>query len=171
MASITDQCPTCGVEPRSISSGDATVALRSYPRRYRVLLVRPDDEEGARVVTTRPGPDEWSALEHAAHAADVADAVSTAIQRVRVHDQPQVDIDAGQPRAGHVDDVVERVTSAFQSLAEEAERFQGEDWRRSAQLPDGQSVSALDLVRHAVHAGAHHRREIERVVERVRGRR
>jgi hypothetical protein len=65
--------------------------------------------------------------------------------------------------------VVNRLKAAFEGLADEVERFHGEDWRRTAQLPDGETVTALDLVRHAVHAGAHHRREIERAVSRVRG--
>jgi hypothetical protein len=133
-----------------------------------VLLVRPDDEEGARVVKSRPTPDEWSALEHAAHAADVADAAAEAVYQTRITEEPQVSLDVGAPQPGHVDDVVARVKGSFERLAQEGDAFRGDDWGRAAQLSTGETVTALDLVRHAVHVGAHHRREVERVIDRVR---
>ena len=165
---LTDRCPTCGLDPRSVSPGDAAVALRSYPRRYRLLLVRPDDEEGARVVTQRPAPDQWSALEHAAHVAGVAEAVAEAVERIRVHDVPAVSLDHGSPRAETVDDVLDRLAASHERLATLVDRIQGKEWQRPGRLPGGETATALDLVRHAVHAGAHHRREIERVVATVR---
>ncbi|MDP9072230.1 MAG: DinB family protein, partial [Actinomycetota bacterium] len=99
MASIVDRCPTCGIDPRTVSPSDAVVALRSYRRRYRALLVRPDDEEGAEVVRRRPAPDRWSAVEHAAHVADVFETTAEALHTIRVHDDPVVTVEPGAPRA------------------------------------------------------------------------
>ncbi len=168
MASLTNRCPTCGLDPATVSPTDAVVALRSYPRRYRALLVRPDDEEGADVVTRRPAADRWSALEHAAYVAQVFEAVADAIGALLVHDDPQVAVDPGAPRAAPVDQVVHRLVLGGERLAGSVEHLGAEDWRRSGRLPTGEAVTALDLLRHAVHAGAHHRREAERVINEVR---
>ena len=165
---LTERCPVCGIDPRSINPADAGAAVRSFPRRYRILLVRPDDEEGAGVVTRRPTPEGWSALEHAAHVADVARAVANALGAVRIHDDPPVDIRVGPPGQAPVDDVVDRLASDFQRLASVMDGFEGSEWQRTGRLPSGQQVTAIDLVRHAVHVGAHHRREIDRVMAKVR---
>jgi hypothetical protein len=168
MASITDRCPTCGIDPRTVNPPDAVVALRSYPRRYRALLVRPDDEEGADIVTRRPAPDRWSALEHAAHVTDVLGLVHDAVGTIRLHDVPEVAIEPGPPRAGPVDDVVGALAATSERLAGLIGELSDDDWKRAGRLPTGEAVTILDLVRHAVHVGAHHRREIERVLREVR---
>ncbi len=154
-----------------MSPADAVVALRSYPRRYRALLVRPDDDEGADVVTRRPAAGRWSALEHATHVAQVFEVVAEAVRALRLHDDPEVQVEPGLPSAGTVDEVVARVGAGAERLAGIVEELAGDDWRRSGRLPTGETVSALDVVRHAVHAGAHHRREAERAVNEVRRRR
>ena len=147
---------------------DASAAVRSYPRRYRRLLVRLDDEEGAGIVTRRPAAGEWSALEHAVHVADVMEAVGQAVERVQVLDDPSINVDVGPPRQAPVDDVLRRLGAASERLASTANDIAGKDWQRSGRLPDGERVTALSLVRHAVHVGAHHRRAMERVMSKVR---
>ena len=171
MASITNRCPTCGLDPRTVTPADAVVALRSYPRRYRALLVRPDDEEGAEVVTLRPAPDRWSALEHAAHVAQVFETAADAVRALRRHDDADVVVEPGPPSLGSVDQVTNWLGAGAERLAGVVEELRGDDWKRSGRLPTGEAVTALDVVRHAVHAGAHHRREAERVVNEVRRRR
>ncbi len=168
MALLDGRCPVCGLDLATVKPPDGLAAIRSYPRRYRRLLVRLDDEEGARIVTRRPAPDEWSALEHAVHVADVIEAVGEALERVQVHDDPSIDVDVGQPRPAPVDDVLQRLAAASERLASLADNITGKDWQRSGRLRDGERVTALSLVRHAVHVGAHHRRAIERVMSKVR---
>lgn len=168
MALLPGRCPDCGLDPRTVKPPDASAAVRSYPRRYRRLLVRLDDEEGAGIVTRRPGPGQWSALEHAAHAGDVIVAVAEAIERLQVHDEPTVAVEVGPPRPAPVDEVLDRLASGAERMASLLDGIKGKDWHRRGRLPDGEQVTALDLARHAVHVGAHHRREIERVMAKVR---
>jgi uncharacterized damage-inducible protein DinB len=168
MALLDGRCPVCGLDLRTVRPPDALAAIRSYPRRYRRLLVRLDDEQGADIVTRRPGPGEWSALEHAVHVADVIEAVGEALERVQVHDDPSVDIEVRSPRSAPVDDVVRRLTAASDRLMSTAANVTGKDWQRGGRLPSGERVTALSLLRHAVHVGAHHRREVERVLSTVR---
>ena len=40
-----DRCPTCGFDPATVAPSDAAVAARSFPRRYREVLERRDEEE------------------------------------------------------------------------------------------------------------------------------
>ena len=168
MAFLDRRCPVCGLDPTTVRPPDAVVAIRSYPRRYRRLLVRLDDEEGAGVVTRRPGPGQWSALEHAVYVADVLEAVGRALERVRVHDGPSIDIEVRAPGPEPVDAVLSRLEAASEHLASVADAMAGKDWQRSGRVPAGEPVTALALLGHAVHVGAHHRREIERVMATVR---
>ncbi len=168
MTSGKGRCPVCGLDPSSVKPPDASAALRSYPRRYRRLLVRLDDEEGARIVVQRPGPGQWSAVEHVAHVADVLDAVGEAVQSVQLHGDPSVSVTVGPPRAQAVDAVLSRLTTGCDHLATLVDGIEGRDWQRAGRLPTGERVTALDLARHAVHVGAHHRRLTERVMGTVR---
>ncbi len=168
MRLLDGRCPVCGIDPTTVRPPDAVAAIRSYPRRYRRLLVRLDDEEGAGIVTRRPAPDQWSALEHAVHVADVMEAVDAAVERVQLHDDPSIAVDVGPPRPELVDDVLRRLGAASERLAERAVDIAGKDWQRGGRLPDGERVTALSLVRHAVHVGAHHRRAMEQVMSTVR---
>ncbi len=160
-------CPVCGLDPRTVKPPDAAAALRSYPRRYRRLLVRLDDDEGARVVTQRPGPGRWSALEHSAHVADVMGAVAEAVERIQLHDDPSVEVDVTPPRAGPVDEVLARIRTESDGLATRVDRIEGREWQRFGRLPSGHQITTMDLVRHAVHVGTHHRRLVEEVMATV----
>jgi hypothetical protein len=147
-----------------VTPADAAVAVRSYPRRYRAVLVRPDDEDGAEVVR-RPGPDGWSALDHAAHAASSLDAAAEALRLVSIEEQPLVALAPERPeRAGGVDEVLGRLAAAAERAAAVIERVQGKDWERRGRLHEDESVTALDLAKHAVHEGVHHLRAAERAV-------
>ena len=168
MAPSAEPCPVCGLDPRSVKPVDAAAAIRSFPRRYRLLLVRLDDEEGAGIITRRPGPGQWSALEHAVRVADVLEAARVALERIQLHDDPSVNIDVKPPRTTPVDEVLARLQAGSERLASTIDGIKGKDWQRRGRLPDGATVTAIDVVRHAVHLGAHHRRELEAVLSRVR---
>lgn len=147
---------------------DASAALRSYPRRYRRLLARLDDDEGARVVRERPGTGRWSALEHGAHVADVMGAVAKAVEQVQLRDEPSVDVGVGPPRTAAVDEVLDRIRTECDGLAARVDNIEGRQWQRHGWLRSGLQVSTMDLVRHAVHVGTHHRRVVGEVMATVR---
>jgi hypothetical protein len=167
VAALTDRCPVCGIDPRSVTSRDAVVALRSFPRRYRELLVRPAHGERPEIVTGRPPGGAWSALEHASHAAAVIDAVSDALLAVQVHDSPEVSLEAGPSWTASVEEVLVGLGLSCERLADAAAEISGASWNRTGRLVDGAEVTALDLMRHAVHVGAHHLRQAQHVVEQL----
>ena len=158
------RCSQCGFDDSSVTPADAAVALRSYPRRYRAVLVRPDDEDGAEVVL-RPAEDGWSALDHAAHAATSLRTAAEALRLASIEEAPLVALAPERKEAaGPVDDVLADLADAAEAAAGAVERIKGKDWERPARLNEGESVTAIDLARHAVHEGVHHLRAAEHAV-------
>jgi hypothetical protein len=149
-------CPTCGFDPRTVSPSDAAVAARSYPRRYRALLVRAEDEQDR--VTRRPAPDRWSAVEHGAFVAASLAAATDAVNRYAVSDNPVVDLDPGEPSALSVEATLTRIEDAATALANAIERYPADRW----------SSGGLDAARHGVHMGSHHLREAQRAIDDAR---
>lgn len=94
-------------------------------------------------------------------------AVDEAVGRIQVHDEPSIVVGVGPPRPGPVDHVLGRIRTEAERLAARAEGIEGRDWLRCGRRPSGQQVSAMDLVRHAVHVGAHHRTVMEGVMAAV----
>lgn len=170
MPSAGGRCPDCGFDPSRVSPSDAAVAARSFPRRFRALLVRPDDEDPA-IVHRRPAGDGPSAVGHALAAAGGMAAAAGALGRVLTADDPTVDLGSGPPPAADepaLEVVLDRVAAAAGVLAAAVEGTSASEWARPGRLPGGEEVTALDLARAGVHAGAHHLRAAERTLARVR---
>ncbi len=170
MALPAGRCPECGFDPPTVSPSDAAVAARSFPRRYRALLVRPDDDD-PEIVHRRPGG-EPSAAEHAVSGASGMAAAAEALRSIRISDGPTVDVD-GPPAAAAggttpLDTILERLAAAAGGLADSIEPLRGDEWKRTAVTPGGAKVTALDVARHGVHAGVHHLRAAERAIARAR---
>ena len=171
-------CPDCGLDYSTISPGDALVAVRSFPRRYRALLTTLDQEEGPdSILHRRPEPGTWSAVEYTAHLADVIDDLAAAIRRVVVGDHPRVrrwdpDQRAAEERYGEQDreQVLAALEAACARLAGVLDSVDPGDWTRSGTMDWGER-DAVTLARDAVHEGAHHLRDLERGLRAVRGRR
>lgn len=176
MALASGRCPECGFDPSKVSPSDAAAAARSYPRRWRGLLVRPDDDD-PEIVRRQPAPGEPSAVDHAALAAAGMAAATQALDRVRVHEGAAVDLGpppgpgravAGAGDGFNLEDVLALVARSAGALAAAVEEVHGDEWARTGVLPDGGPVHALDVARAGVHAGAHHLRAADRVLSRVR---
>jgi len=169
-------CPGCGFDGARLGPQDAAAALRSFPHRYRTVLKLPDDEERPDdVLHRRPRKGGLSAIEHAAWAsAGIAEA-GEALRLVLIKDRPLVSVPpidpAGEvPGAGlSADEVLARLGSAAEPLAQLADRTHGDEWKRSGVTPDGSTTTALGLLVVAVHFGAHHLREADRTLNQVAG--
>ncbi len=171
------RCPECGLDYDTVSPGDALVAVRSFPRRYRALLTVLDPEEdGESVLRRRPAPGTWSAVEYTAHVADVLDELAAAIRRIVVVDHPTIhtadaDQRAAEQRYGDWEaaEALFALEHACARLAEVLEGVDPGDWTRTGTLDWGER-DALTLARTAVHEGAHHLRDVQRGLQAVRGR-
>jgi hypothetical protein len=145
-------CPQCGFDGSTVSPADATVALRSFPRRFRELLAPdPDDADPALFV-------------EAGRAAEAIRAIGADLHAVLVTDDPMVSTDTAVATSpidpGDATTALDRLAAAATQVADEASRQAADAWHRRGRRPSG-SVTALDLLREAVHAGIHHLRVIQ----------
>lgn len=173
---MAGQCPGCGYLANKVGPADAAAAAQSFPRRFRGLLVRIDDDD-PEIVHRRPAGGEPSALDHTAAAADGMAAAAHAL--IQIDAQPGAGVDLGPPPrpdqpvagaagGGRLDQVLDRLGESAGQLVNAFHRFHGDAWAHPGTLADGTAVTALDVARAGVHAGAHHLRAAERVLERVR---
>lgn len=142
-------CPVCGFDPSSLTPPDAIVALRSFPRRYRELLLGEDDE---------PRPE---VLVEAGRAAAAIASITDDLERVLVTDDapvrsaPSVATDALDP--GDPSTALDRLTAVTTRAAALASSQPPDAWTRKGVRSSG-PVTAGELLREAVHAGVHHLR-------------
>jgi hypothetical protein len=158
-------CPTCGYDTAGLTPPDAAVAVRSFPRRLRELLVAAEDDEEGR--STRPGPDGWSAADHAAAAAAGLNQVAALLRQVSVSDDPVLQPpapDAGTPSGASVAGALDALEAGSRALATAIDAVKGGDWRRVGHQLDGRAWTALDLARLGVHVGVHDLRAAERIL-------
>ncbi|HEV2088535.1 MAG TPA: DinB family protein [Cryptosporangiaceae bacterium] len=154
------------------------MSVRSFPRRYRGLLVAPGSADGPDAVfRRRPNPSTWSALEYTAHVADRLDHLGPAVRRTTFENQPVIEVfDNEQRAADKAYNVLDRtevlgwLDFACAELASVLEAVNADDWTRTA-LVAGSPRDALTIARDGVHEGSHHLRDVQQVLAAVRGRR
>jgi hypothetical protein len=156
----TGTCSTCGFVPDKVDPTDAVVALQSFQSRWRsALALHLDDADPEAILTGRQAPMEWSALEHAGHVRDVLHALDIRVQRVLREDEPVLPETHVTPPAGANEQGMAVILAALTLSADQfAETVRGISelrWYRRGRRA-GTLVSALDLVREAVHEGSHH---------------
>ena len=169
-------CAECGYDPASVSPADAVVAIRSFPRRYRAPLTRfLKGEDGDVVLRQRPDPTGWSALEYAAHVRDAFRFGAHILRRVFSEDRPffaDVDPDRVAMDMGYNTQdptvVADELQQRAERLADVVEGAPADAWDRTAQFGRRGDVTALWVVRYAVHEGNHHLLDVGRVLRAVR---
>ena len=160
-------CPECGYDSHTVSPGDAVVALRSYSKRYRALLSGMDENDAA--VSLEKTPSGWSAADHAVHLADLYELSGVAIERITTSDGAAVDLEPPAPNATNLDEVLVHLSKAASGLATTIDNVKGgKSWKRTGQA-GGTSVTALQVVQHAVHEGVHHLKEAQHAIDEARG--
>ena len=153
-------CTTCGFVADEVTPADAVVRQQSFPSRWRAALaIHLDDPDPEAVLTGRPAPMAWSALEHAGHVRDVLHALDIRLQRIIREEQPVLPETHVTPPAGANEQgmavVLAALTVSTDQLAETIARVPSSSWTRTARRA-GKTISALDLVHEAVHEGTCH---------------
>lgn len=163
----TAPCPDCGFSSAGMTAEEAVAALRSAPQRWRTALALDlghDDPEALLEAQPSGG---WSALEHAGYARDVLHALDIRIQRVLREECPVLPGTHVTPPAGANEQGMAVVLAAQgvsdDQLARTIETTTASAWSRSG-LRAGRRVTALDLVREAVHADQHHLRQAKEAI-------
>ncbi len=132
---------------RSLTPADAAVAVRSFPRRFRAVFARPDDDERFEPdeVARRPGPEGTTAVEHLLAAIALVEALPDA---------------AGSAPADS--------GTAVTALLERLETVAGDAARRIEAVPNDQWGSRLETTQDGVAEVATRLRSATAVLESVR---
>ena len=172
-----EPCQECGFDPDSVSPATAADAVRAFARRYRAPLTRfLPDEDGGTVLRARPEGGGWTALEYAAHVADVFALFGRRVEQLRAADGATlevVDHDAvvrsGAYEGLEPSTVAERVDDAANALADAFSGLTAEEWSHCGTRV-GEPRSMLELARRAVHEGSHHLLDVGRALRAARHR-
>ncbi len=168
-------CPECGVDYGTLHPPFAINAIKSFPRRYTEALEPASaSEDNEKVIRTRPAPDVWSALEYTVHIADSLGEFAVVVGRMYDEDKPTLDFtdpdQAATAEKYNEQDktgVLARMKTNAADLVKQAERVDGEGWKRTATFSWGDR-DLLTMLQNAVHEGVHHLRDIEKGLEQVR---
>lgn len=169
----TGPCRVCGFDPDGLATTDAPVAARSIARRWRELFDHAGQDDGAHSLLHQRAPSGWSAVERAAHVAEVFGRKAERLRQVWERETPPLDevgIDAARADTGAADpsDTVAAVAADAEHLARVLERYEDGGWDRIG-IRRGQPVNAVQLAREAIHEGAHHLRLCEHDIEALAG--
>ena len=172
LPSETHVCEDCGFDYASVAVDEACEEILALPSRVRdAALAVP-----ARLRRLRPSPETWSVVGYACHLRDVYAVSTIRLHRARTEDQPALepmlnDLRALRFRYDERDlaAVLDELAATATGFCEEVEAVPGDQWdRRVTRLP-GESRTARWLVRHALHEGRHHLRDITAVARAVSG--
>jgi hypothetical protein len=150
-------------EVGELAPKDAAVAIRSIPRRFREVFAQlePDDD-----------PRAWRAVvEHAIVARDAMETTAGHLRHVLIEARPElheVTVDGAHVAVtADVKAILADLQRAAEGLARTIDSVDAGDWRRPAVL-NGNEVTALDIVRHAVLQSVSHLRMAEQAATRAK---
>lgn len=159
-------CTSCDIAYADVAEDDAVAGIRSVPDAVASAVAALPDA----ALRRRPEPGVWSVLEYTAHLRDVYATFLVRLHRARTEDHPTLDPMFGDLRAQRlryndlpVDAVLAELALAAQGFCEEVADTRDDEWTRTVRRLPGEDRTALWLVRHAMHEGVHHVRDIERI--------
>lgn len=158
---------------------DAVVALRSLPRRYRGLFAGLGEDESPDALAHRVGTGGRSALDHIAHASRTLSTAHRTLEQVLVSDDPRLDpVDADttereaemQP-GGSLEERLLELQLDSERLADRSEHVRAAEWARTGRYDDGTTVTAADVLWHAVDESVASLKSAEKTLAEARAQR
>jgi hypothetical protein len=145
-----------------LSPADGAVTLRSLDRRFR-SAVRPIEDPDIEIWAEIPGPDGHSAADHVAAASRNLTLHRNALHQIAVRPDPFLDeavMSADERQWSHTAGTqaveLDALGDTGSALADEVDGTAPADWARTARVPGGQTVEAIDILREAVRSALHH---------------
>ncbi len=169
-------CPECGIDYGTLHPPFAINTLKSLPRRYTEALEPRGDEDHEKIIRTRPAPEVWSAMEYAAHVADLMEAFTTVVRRMYAEDNPDLsdafrdeNEQAATDKYNEQDKaaVLARLSDGVDRLVDAAGDVDANGWTRMASFGWGDR-DLLTMLQNSVHEGVHHLQDIEKGLAKVR---
>ena len=155
-------CPVCGVDESALTLGDATDAIRTFPRRFREgLAVVPGG-----LVGIRPEGEAASMLGFAVLAREQLELLAGYLPSVLAGGEPAFppgNVAVARPGwAVNTDLVLAGITAACDDLVAQITDVPLAAWSRPFTIGDD-AHTAIWIPRRAAHDGAHHLRDLTRV--------
>lgn len=152
---VGSACAACGFLYTPVTTAEAVTLLLDLPTEYRAALNVPDDD-----LRSRRDDDGWSAIEYAAHAAEVLHSTRKRLVLVferddRVVTPPHLEAVRASASTAPPELVLASVTAACRDLARLVGAVPDAVWEHSARR-DGEMVTARDLLTDALHEARHH---------------
>jgi hypothetical protein len=157
------------------SPRDGSVALRSFPRRYREAFTLPDgrlDDEHA----ARNGSSGQTPFDLVVNTVRTLSLLERALEQIQHTDAPVLHPAVMNAAAREFDpsthgalaDVLEELEQVAPAFAERADRMHGDEWNRTGTLAGGRETTALDVLQEAVRTGSDNLRTIEALLAELR---
>lgn len=162
---------------RHLAPSDAAVAVRSFPRRFRSVLARPDDEDrwDPDEIGRRLSSDGTSAADHVLAADGVLALVDRALEQSVGHDEVLHPALADLAGASWDDDhtpvpaLLDQLAATADRCAARIESVPTDAWDLQARIAGADAtVGLLTLVQEAVGVVADHLRTTQRILAEVR---
>ncbi len=165
-----------GLDLTNLSPADAVAALRSYPRRFRAVLVPLADDPTVADRLVRVGPEGRSALDVTADVARTIVLLDGALAQALVRDDAVLHPAVTDPAARQwdgaptdLDGTLVLLDDGCASMADRAERAPSAAWYRTSTVAGSdRSIEAFDLLREAVRVGGDGLRAVERTLAALR---
>jgi MOSC domain-containing protein YiiM len=164
-----ERCDECQFDSADWTTHDLVGTITALGPWWRetVRWLNPD------VLSVRPAPLRWSALEYAIHSRDLTGllgqlfhAVLT-VEDLELSSQPPAVARAGDPQpVEDVAGVIDELDNNANRFGRRAAKVKDEGWRRTLRL-DGETVDAADVLAHAVHDATHHLMDVGRGLHRL----
>ncbi|MFN8028131.1 MAG: hypothetical protein U0W40_17735 [Acidimicrobiia bacterium] len=152
-------CDDCGYRFAPIGPTEAIAVLLDLPTVYRAALNAPDDD--LRRTTDADG---WTAIEYAAHAAEVLHSTRKRLVLVFERDDrpvspPHLEAVRASARGAQPELVLASVSAACRDLAQLVGGVPDSVWDHTARIgdrTDGETLTARELLSDALHEAQHH---------------
>jgi DinB family protein len=161
-------CPECGLIASSVAEGDLGAAIVEEAQQWDELLTRLSE---APLLSARPEPGVWSALEYAGHVRDTltlfADRIQLAIEienpRFEYQDQEAAAIDR-RYNAADPWEVATAIGANAERFAQILDTVPSDAWVRGGTRQEDEFFDIGLLARFALHEVRHHRVDAEHSV-------
>lgn len=164
------------VDTSSLSPSDGAVALRSLPRRYREATALRDGDNDRRIYES-PGILAVSVLDLTVNTVRSLTLLRRALEDALVSEKPTLhpatldrdERDFDSVAHGHLSSVLDELDDVAPEFADRIEHLPSAEWARTASVPGGTEVTALQLLQEAVSTAIDNLRDVEVTMRQLRG--
>jgi MOSC domain-containing protein YiiM len=156
-----ERCDECRFDATDYTRGDLVGTLRAVGPMWREMVAGIDDA----LLSTRPAPGVWSALEYAAHSRDVTMAMGVLLHVALTEPDTVLPAPPAEPSVPELpptlSDAVAQLDANAARVLRKVSRLSDEEWSHRVTV-GAEARDVAWIVGHAVHDATHHLRDVGR---------